>query len=193
MRRRLAALMAASIFALAFSASPTLASGRDGGHGDHWIVVDRTATDLTSYPAPVLAWMLDCSTAHRASTYTLLSGFVDQVEMYKGSFEGPGNAGLATTPGRGIETWTLRDVKVQSDQTGRIYRAVGSSTVDVTWSNGATYGAGPFTRGSFVQDVRVKGTRDGRSFVQALDVTSQSLVLTSEHGSCSNLQIGMQF
>lgn len=184
--RRLATLAATAIFALGFSVTPALAGGHTDGHGDHWVVVARTSTDLSYAAGSDMGGMLDCSTAHHASSYTIVSGFVDQVEMYKGKLD---SSGVARGPGEAVETWTLRDVKVRSDQTGRIYQAVGSSRIDFTWNKGATYQVGPFTSGSFVQDIQVKGTRDGRSFTQ-IGVT-WPMAIVSDHGTCSSLQVGM--
>jgi hypothetical protein len=189
MRHRLATLTAVAMFALTLGAAPAFADSHDDGHGDHWVVVQRTTTDLKTYPSDVMAMLLDCSTGHRTSTYTLVSGFVDQVEMYRGAMGDATGALIAQGPGVGIETWTLRGVKVRSDQTGRIYRGVGSSRIVMTWDAGATYGDGPFTSGTFAQHVRIEGTRDGRSFKQV--GTGWPMVMVSDHGTCSNMQLGL--
>jgi hypothetical protein len=188
MRRRLATLMAAALLALALGAAPALADGRGDNHESHWVIVNTDTTDLGGAAGTDLGGMLDCSTAHHLSSYTIVSGFVDQVEMYRGVLDA---SGLAHGVVQGVETWTLRDVRVKSDQTHRIYRVAGSSRLEVTLKDGATYGAGPFTSGSFVQDVRVGGTRDGRSFTQVLNPNNQTLVMKSDHGTCSNLQVGL--
>jgi len=185
MRRRLATFMAVSMFALALGASPALAAD---SHGDHhgWLVVARSSTDLTSYPSDALAWLLDCSTAHHASSYTLIRGFEDNVQMYRGAMN---SSGIALGPGEGVETWTLRDVLVRSNQTGRVYEAEGSSRIQLTWSAGASLDAGPFTSGRYTQRVTVEGTRDGRSFTQV--GTTWPFTMVSDHGTCSNLELGM--
>jgi hypothetical protein len=189
MRRRLATLAFVPIFALALGASPALADSRGDNHGDrhgdHWVVVTQGTMDLSALAGTDFGGMLDCSTSHRTSTYTIVSGFVDQVEMYRGTFD---VSGKAQGPGEGVETWTLRDVKVRSDQTGRIYRGVGSSRTTMTWNAGATLD-GPFTSGSFVQNVRIEGTWDGRSFRQV--GTGSPMVMVSDHGTCSTLQLGL--
>jgi hypothetical protein len=188
MRRRLATLIAAAVFALALASAPALASSRGDDHGDHWIIVNSETTDLSGAAGTDLGGMLDCSAGNHASTYTIVSGFVDQVEMYRGVLD---SSGIAQGVVRGVETWTLRDVRVKSDQTHRVYRVAGSSRLAVALKDGAAYGAGPFTSGSFVQDVHVEGTRDGRSFTQVLNPKSQTLVMKSDHGTCSNLQVGL--
>jgi len=182
MPRRLATLAAAAMLALALGASPALAESHGDHQGDHWVVVATNTTDLSDFAGTDMGGMLDCG----AATYTIVSGFIDQVEMYRGKLD---STGVAQGPGQGVETWTLRDVKL-SDQAGRIYLGVGSARIDVRWNDGATYGSGPFTSGSYVQDVRIGGTRDGRSFAQVLDRKTQSLDLKWDHGTCRNLQVG---
>ena len=80
-----------------------------------------------SAPTPEPTWGA-CSTAAPAatrSTYTLVSGSLDQVLKVKGAISADFTTPLG--PGRFVETWTLSDVKVRSDQTHRTYRVVGSS------------------------------------------------------------------
>jgi hypothetical protein len=192
MRHRLATFAAVAIFALALGAAPVLADSRGDNHGDRhgddWVVVFQGTTDMGAYVGTDLGGMLDCSTTRRDSTYTLVSGFVDQVEKYRGALD-PSN--VAVGPVEAVETWTLRDAKVRSDQTHRVYRITGSSRVDIMVKDGGTLDAGPFISGSFVQEVRVAGARDGRSFTQVMDPKTQIPVMVSDHGTCSNLQLGL--
>jgi hypothetical protein len=187
MTRRLVTLMAVATLALTLSAAPAQARGGGGHHedsrGDHWVIVATSTQDLSDYAGTDMGGMLACG----GSEYTIVSGFIDQVEMYRGKLDA---SGVAQGPGEAVETWTLRDVKVR-DLAGRVHDGVGSSRAGDTWEKGATYGAGPFTSGSFIQSVRIGGTRDGRSFIQVLDPLSQSLVLRWDYGTCANLQVGL--
>lgn len=183
MRRRLATLMAVSMFALTLGATPAFADSHVDGHGDHWVILMDTSTNLgvEPYVGTDLGGMLDCSAGHHRSTYTMVSGFLDQVLKVKGSISAEFTP---LGPGQVVETWTLRDVRIRSDQTQRTYRVVGSSRAI------SAFDATGWTSESFVQDVNVQGTRDGRSFRQAGDGNSP-MVMVWDRGTCSNLQLGL--
>ncbi len=181
MRRRLATLAAVSLFALTLGAAPAFADSHGAGQGDHWVILIDQSTDLGVYAGSDMGGMLDCSVGHHRSTYTLVSGSLDQVLEVKGAISADFSTPLG--PGRFVETWTLHDVKVRSDQTHRTYRVVGSSRA-VT-----KFDATGYTGASFVQDVRIEGTRDGRSFRQVgLD---WPMKMVWDRGTCSNLQLGL--
>jgi hypothetical protein len=168
MGRRLAALAAAALFALAFSVTSVLAAGQ----ADHWVVVQSDSTDIAGL-GPI---------ACGDNSYTVTSGTSEFLWRMKGDLDG---SGVALTPGRAIETWTLVDTRAV-DQDGVIHRVVGRQRVEATWLTGANLdGSGPYTNFSFVLNIHIQGTADGHSM--ALHQVDDGPVHGVDTGTCSGL------
>ena len=174
MRRRLVTLAAASALALALSAAPVQAAGHGGGHGGAWVVIESDSTPVAGFP-------IVCG----HNSYTAIQGTADFVWRQKGAMDA---SGIALEDGQAIETVTLTDVKVRNDTTHRVYRAVGSYRATAAWAAGADIFTGVgFTAYRQVENVRIEGTRDGRTWV--VELRHGSFVTMEDRGSCSDLEL----
>lgn len=178
MGRRLTALAAAAIFALAFSVTPALADGKDdpngGNRAAHWTVIEDDMTDIAGM-GPV-----ECG----SHSYTVVSGSVHFLWLEQGAV---GSDAVALTDGKGTEDWTLLEVKVV-DQAGRVHRVEGRQHTSASWSAGQNIDAGPIDSYRLTVDIQIEGTNDGHHVV-ARWLPDGSFVVLSDSGTCAGLTL----
>jgi hypothetical protein len=180
MKRRLAAIAAMSMLALALGAAPVAADEHRGhdGHGGRWTVVQDEVTNLTTLD-PALP-----PVACGSNTYTVISGSVHFRWLMQGTV---GSDAIAITDGKGTEDWTMLKVKVV-DQGGRVHRVEGRQHVSASWSAGQNVDAGPIDSYRLTVDIHIEGTRDGHHLV-ARWLPDGSFVIISEKGTCTDLTL----
>ena len=177
MKRRLAAIAAMSMLALAIGAAPVAADERHGGHDGQdrqWTVMANDMTDIAGM-GPV---------ACGANSYSVISGSVHFVWLMQGTV---GADNVAVTDGKGSEDWTLLKVKVV-DQAGKVHRVEGRQNVSASWSAGQNIDLGPIDFYRLTVDIRIEGTRDGHHVV-ARWLPDRSFVVISDTGTCAGLTL----